>query len=207
VKDIDYEGLEGDEIQTWEESTVSKIYPKLRGNLFHRTNIWGYRGIKKSGNILPNQGQFHFSYPQSKTYFAFSQGYIFLFDFESVRDRDCISVHDTWGQFFFDHKPITILFRLNLECLSHKLIGNSSGPESSDPDYRSYIPYIEAWYPEPIPFAAIDGFATVAYRGLNEDPLFFEFTKNEIGLFEKEINEIEHAWSDILDKLEIHDIE
>jgi len=63
VKNIDYEGLEGDEIQSWEESTVSKIYPKLRGNLFHIANIGGYRAIKKSGKILPNQGQFPFSYP------------------------------------------------------------------------------------------------------------------------------------------------
>ena len=193
MKNIDYKGLEEHEIESWRESTISKIYPKLRGGLFHRTNIEGYRGIRKSGKILANQGQFPFSYPQSKTYLAFSRGHISLFDFGSVRDRDCISIHHTWGQFFFDQKPITIVFRLNRGYLLKKLIANSSAPKPGDPGYRSYIPYIEGWYPEPIPFAAIDGFIVVRHQGFDKDPLFLEVTKSDITLFEKAIGEIEHV--------------
>lgn len=193
MKDIDYKGLEDYEIQSWRHSTISKIYPKLRGGLFHRTNISGYRGIKKSGNILPNRGLFPFSYPQSETYFAFSRGYISLFDFELASDRDCISIHHTWDHFFFDGKPITIVFRLNRDYLSQKLIPNSSGSKWGEPNHRSYIPYVEAWYPEPIPFNVIDDFIIVVYRGLDTAPLFLEFTNNEISIFEKKVEEIEHV--------------
>jgi hypothetical protein len=195
--DIDLEGLEEHEIESWQQSEISKIYPLLRGGLFHRTSIEGYRGIRSSGQIFPNRGQFPFTYPQSKHYLAFSKGYVSLFDFGSIRDQDCISIHHTWGQFFFDQKPITIILRLNRDSLS-QLIPNNSAPKRSAPDYRSYIPYVEAWYPEAIPVEAIDSFIVVMYRGPYKDPLFKEFTREEIDQFEELINEIEWAWRDVM---------
>jgi len=202
MNNINYEGLREDEIESWEASEISKIYPKLLGGLFHRTNIEGYRGIRKHGRILPNQGQFPFTYPQSKISLAFSKGYTSLFDFGSVRDRDCISNHHNWGGFFFDQKPITIILCLNRGALSKKLIASSSVPKLGEPGYIFRIPYVEAWYPEPIPFGAIDGVIFTIHHGFGEGPLLFEFAKREMDLFEKIIDEIQNAWNDFLDEPE-----
>jgi hypothetical protein len=189
--DIDLEGLEQREIESWQESEISKIYPLLRGGLFHRTSIEGYRGIRSSGQIFPNRGQFPFTYPKSKSFLAFSRGYVSLFDFGSVRGQDCISIYRTWRPFFFDQKPATIILRLNRDSLSQRLIPNSCAPKLGAPDYKGHIPYVEAWYPESIPFEAVDGFIVTIYRGPGNAPFFEEFTKAEVDQFEKLIDEIE----------------
>ncbi len=201
MSDIDFGGLEEHDIESWEVSIISKIYPLLKGGIFHRTNIEGYRGIKNSGKILPNVGQFPYTYPQSEFYFASSRGYVPLFDFTSVRDRDCISIHDTWGGFFFDQEPITIVLRLSKEYLVDKLIPNDSAPKLGNPEYKGYIPYVEAWYPEPIPFEAIGGLIISLSLGLNKSPIFHEFATTEIDNFELTINITEECWKEMLEGL------
>ncbi len=201
MSDIDYGGLEEHEIQSWEVSTISKIYPLLKGGIFHRTSIEGYRGIKNSGKISPNVGQFRYTYPQSEFYFAFYRGYVSLFDFTSVRDRDCISIHHTWGGFFFDQKPITIVLRLSKEYLFDKLIPNDSAPKLGNPEYKGYLPYVEAWYPELIPFKAIEGLIISLSQGFNKSPIFQEFSTAEIDNFELRINKIEERWKEMFEGL------
>jgi len=188
--DIDFEGLREDEIESWQHSGLSKIYPLLRGGLFHRTSIEGYRGIRRSGQISPNRGQFPFTYPQSQAYYCFSKRYVCLFDFRSISDQKCISIQHIWGQFFFDQKPFTIVFRLNRDSLSEKLIP-STAVKQTDPDYKPRIAYIEAWYPEPIPFEAIDGFLVIKDMGLGKDPICVEFAQEEVHRLDELIDEIE----------------
>lgn len=178
------------EQESWKNSTVSKIYPFLKGGLFHRTSIEGYRGIKKSGKILSNNGQFPYTYPQSRFYFASSKSYISLFDFSSVRYQDLISIHHTWGGFFFDQNPVTIVLRLDKEQLSDKLIPNSAA-KTDNPERRGYIPYIETWYPEAIPFNAIIGLIISFEVGTTKPSFFQEFSSEDIDAFENTIDEID----------------
>lgn len=200
MSSIDYEGLEDHEIESWEESAIACIYPLLRGGLFHRTNIEGYRGIMSSRMISPNTGQFPYTYPQSEYYFASSRGYVSLFDFRYASDRDCISIHHTWGSIFFDQKPITIVLRLNKDYLTDKLIPNDSAPKLGNPEYKGYIPYIEAWYPELIPIEAIEGLIISFSQGLDKPPFFQEYSIDEIGDFEFAIIRFEQIRNEMLDK-------
>lgn len=184
------------EIESWEASAISKIYPLLKGSICHRTSIEGYRGIKDSGFIYPNTGQYPYTYPQSKVYFASSKGYVSLFDFTSVLDRDCISNHHTWGKFFFDQEPVTIVLRLNEEHLVDR-IPNNLAPKSGNAEYKGYIPYVEAWYPGPIPFGAINRLIISRWSGRDELPFFIEFSIEEIEDFEHEIGIIEKRWMEL----------
>lgn len=191
MNDIDYRGLENNEIESWETNPISKIYPLLKGGIFHRTSISGYKGIKERGKIIPNQGEFLYTYPQSKTYFASSKGYVCLFDFTTASDYQCISICDTWSGFFFDQEPFTIVLRLSKTYLVDKLIPNTSAPKLGDPEYKGYIPYIESWYPEPIPYEAIEGLIISKWLGFDESPIFKEFSTSEIDEAELIINAIQ----------------
>lgn len=182
------------ELESWKNSTVSKIYSFLKNGLFHRTSINGYRGIKRSGKILPNSGQFPYTYPQSKYYFGTSKSYVSLFDFSSAQYRELITIHHTWGGFFYDQKPVTIVLRLNKRLLSGKLIPNSIA-KLDNPENKGYIPYVEAWYPEAIPFSAIIGLIISFEVEIDKPPFFQEFPVKEIDEFENKINEINNQYS------------
>ena len=173
------------EIEQWENSSASKLYPILKGGLYHRTSVTNYFSIKKDGYIYPNKGQFQFTYPQSEYYYGYSNGLICLFDFAVPTLKECIITFDSWEQFFFDQHPVTIVFKLNREDLSDKLIPNSAAPKNR-PNYKGHIHYVESWYPEPISFSSIEGFCIPCYLEGELKVVFFE--KSIINEFEKVLN-------------------
>lgn len=173
------DGLEKEELEAWEASEIAQLFPLLRGGLFHRTGIQGFRGIFDTGFIFPNTGQFPTSYPQTKHYYGFSKRYISVFDFHEVHDAQCISNYHVWGSFFFDHKPLTISFRLNRNMLIDKLIPNVAGPKLGSPEYKAYIAYVEAWYPEPISVKAVQSFLLVAQNPQTHKLVFEEFQQSD----------------------------
>lgn len=182
---------EDHEIKSFRESIVYPLMPILKKGILHRTGLQGYKGIKQSGHIEPNLGQFPYSYPQSKTYYGGSNGFICLFDFESAEEEDYRAIHLTWGQFLTDHKPITIIMRLNRQKLVQKLIPNSDAPKIGDPKYRSYIPYVETWYPEPIPLSAVENYIVTFWNRDADKIEFQEFTSEDLIEFEKLLNLVE----------------
>ncbi len=157
--------IEDYEQESWNNSTVSKIYPFLKD-----------------------------TYPQSKFYFASFKSYVSLFDFSAAQYKQLISIHHTWGGFFFDQKPITIVLRLSKEELLDKLIPNSAA-KLDNPEKKGYIPYVEAWYPEPIPFNAILGLIISFDVGGDDLPFFQEFAMKDIDDFENIINDIDKRYS------------
>jgi hypothetical protein len=185
--DIDYGDLDEGDIEVWQSSSVSKIYQRLRGGLFHCTSLDGCEGIRRFQRISPNSGQFPYTYPQSKYYWAGKSGYVSLFDFGPTTDQECIREHGKWAKFFLSRKPVAVVVRLNRKMLSEKLIPNTAGPQRGEPFHACYIPCVEAWYPEEIPFGAIDGFIIVQRRGGDEDPLFEEFGRDEVDQFERRL--------------------
>jgi hypothetical protein len=85
-------------------------------------------------------------------------------------EREHILEAETWSFFFWDDlKPVTIVIELNQQELQAKLVPNSVAQakkmEEKSPVDRdkawSYIPYVEAWYPEPIPVSAISSYILV----------------------------------------------
>jgi hypothetical protein len=196
------QGYEEYAAQSFRESSVYSLFPELRKGILHRTSIGGYKGIGESGFIEPNKGQLPYSYPQSKFYYGPSMGYVCLFDFESADEKDCILIHHTWAQFFSDHKPATIVLRLNRKALAGDLIPNSAAPKLGSKEYRAKIPYIEVWYPRPIPVSAIDGYIVVVGGSRSEGVLFEEFPKEKIQEFDETLKMIEGIWRSDIQNLE-----
>lgn len=183
--------LDEDDWESFRQSGVCEIFPLLCNGILHRTSIQGYRGIKESGFIMPNQGQFPYSYPQSKFYYGPTKGYVCLFDFESVSEEKCIYIHHTWGGFFSDHKPVTVVLRLNREMLGDDLIPNSAPPKLGHEEYKGYIPFIEVWYPNPVPVAAIDSYIITYWDSEAFQTRFEEYPKERVQEFENILNMLE----------------
>src|ERR1051326_345301 len=179
--------LEDHEIESFRQSSVFPIFPILRNGIFHRTGIEGYRGIRKTGYIFANKGEYPYSYPQSKVYFGPTMGYVCLFDFESATEEEIICINHTWEQFFSDHDPVTISLRLNRQKLGSDLIPNSSAPKSGSENYRSKIPYIEAWYPKPIPISVVDSYLITALNTETDQLMFEEFSNVQLEEFEERL--------------------
>lgn len=187
------------EIQEYKENDIYPIMPLLRKGVLHRTGLAGFKGIQESGYIFPNdKGQFPFSYSQSEVYFGQSKGYICLFDFESSKEEDYRINLDTWEQFFFDHQPVTIVLKLSREKLARKLIPNSAAHASIyDPNYKGYIPFVECWFPEPIPSSFIDSYILIRPNSKKDKHKAQEFPKAKIASLNKKLQPIEDAHKEL----------
>jgi hypothetical protein len=113
----------------------------------HRTSIAGCRGILADGFIYPNDGRYPFTYSQSQKSYGFRQGYVCLFDFKIPTLYECFLSHETWAGILLDQEPVTVVVELRFQGLEQKLISEK------EPDGNFFIPYVEAWYPEPIPIS------------------------------------------------------
>jgi hypothetical protein len=187
--------LEEHEIESFRQSSIVSIFPLLRNGIFHRTGTHGYKGIKKEGFIFANKGQYECSYPQSTVYYGPTMGYVCLFDFESATEEEIICIHPTWEQFFSDHRPVTISLRLNREKLGSELIANSSAPKIGDENYRGYIPFIEAWYPKPIPISAIDSYLVTMLNPKFGELIYEEYPVERIDELDEALGSIEEKWN------------
>jgi hypothetical protein len=195
---MDEREIEEHDIQSFRESSVYPLMPLLRKGILHRTSIEGYKGICQSGYIMPNKGQFPFSYPQSKIYYGHSMGYICLFDFESSREEDYRINHHTWAKFIRDHEPVTIIFRLNREKLGDKLLPNSHPPKLGEEGHKAFIPFVEVWYPEAIPLSSVDSYIITWWNSESHEIVFQEFSNERFQEFDETIRAIEEMWLELL---------
>lgn len=170
------------ELLRWYDSLLPDLYPILRGGVFHRTGIKNYHQIKRDGFIFPNTGKYQFTYESSKRSFAFHQGYISLFDFIQPTVQQCIITCHNWEGFFCDQKPVTVVFKLNSEKLADKMKPNSIGPPHKQSEL--YLPFVEAWYPDPIPFSFTDKFICSFHSTELKKKCFKEFGISRIAEFE-----------------------
>jgi hypothetical protein len=150
----DEEWIRWNDLSHYEGGRLGRLRHAVRWGLLHVTSPLGFRGIKSAGAILPNQGQFPPTFPQSLNSFARCRGVVSLFDFESASD---LQVAGTWinsEDFFYCHKPATYALWLNRALLPARLITYEEA--KAEVGYRRVkIPHIEVWCPVPIPFAAV----------------------------------------------------
>jgi|GEM_PF-1930749 len=183
-----------EDIKAFQESYVYPLMPLLKNGVFHVTSIKGFRRIQQCDFIIPNKGQFHCKHPQTKHYYGYSKGYICLFDFESSNEQDYITNYLTWQHFFGDYEPFTIVLKLSRQKLADKLIPNSNPPQKvSEPEYKGFIPFVECWYPEKIPFSAIDSFIVVSTNREKYVYEFEEFSKDEIAKLNQKLKPVEDS--------------
>jgi hypothetical protein len=146
-----YQNSTPEEMESFRESYIYPIMPRIQDGIFHITDRKGALGILDTGFIEPNKGQFPYNHAQSAFYYGGKKGYICLFDFGSALETDYAANHVVWQSFFVNFNPQTMVLRLNRERLP-KLIPNSAAPRE-----YGYIGYVEAWYPERIAVDAISG--------------------------------------------------
>jgi hypothetical protein len=134
----------------------------VKNNLCHRTGMVALKNIFDTGAILPNDGTFPDTYPQSKNSFARIHKLVSLFDFKKQTEDRCLqSVHD-WYRFFFDHKPVTIVILLDRKILTPKLITNEKAVAITKRTFDPiFIPYVEAFYPRSVPCKAFTGYLII----------------------------------------------
>jgi hypothetical protein len=158
------------------ESWLSEYSTLLRGSIWHLTSPLGISGIKKSGYIEPNLGSHKYTFPQSENSYGKLKGYICLFDFFSVDEKEFLYTFYRWRCFFWHHKPFTIALELNREYLMSNLILNQIARQ--EVGYKKvWIPYVEVWYPKRIPISAIDRYFVI-YN--HEKSAFLEVTKDKL---------------------------
>ena len=139
-----------------EEFEMPPILPALRKGLIHCTSLSALASIFRIGKILPNDGSFPFTYPQSQNSYASHNRAVSLFDFETPSVAELLDEKWKWGSFFFVHKP-TIALRLDRDCLKTDLIPNNAAKQEVG-FKKMWIPRVEVWYPEPIPVEVICGY-------------------------------------------------
>jgi hypothetical protein len=181
--------IEKNDIKSFRDSPVYPLMPRLKKGLLHCTSIEGYKGIHQDGNIRPNTGQFPYSYPQSASYYG-SNGYICLFDFEFVQEKDYRKNYDFWEDFIYSRNKPKIILRLNRKTLKKNLIPNSAAPKSGEKGYKPKIPFVEAWYPKDIPISAINSYIFTLWNselGKKGEIEFYEYSNKNLQEFEKAI--------------------
>jgi hypothetical protein len=134
----------------------------VKNNLCHRTGIEALKNIFDRGAILPNDGKFPDTYPQSKVSFARRHNLVSLFDFEKQTENECLKQIHNWYRFFFDHKPVTIVILLDRKVLTANLMTNEKAFEITKGTFDPlFLPYVEAFYPRPVPCKAFTGYLII----------------------------------------------
>ncbi len=163
--------------EMFNESWLSEYSTLLRSTIWHMTSIEGIIGIHQSGYIEPNLGNRKYTYSQSKNSYGKLKNYVCLFDFYSVDDDEFIYTFDKWKGFFSCHKPFTIALELNHKFLASDLIANYIARE--EVGYKKvWIPYVEVWYPKPIPVFSIRKYFVIPTAYQKKE--FIELTESEL---------------------------
>lgn len=136
-----------------EYSGLDRLLPVLREGLYHLTSAEGYAGILCSGFIEPNDGRFPNTFERSVHSYSRSRGYTSLFDFETPTLEQCVSEEPKWAEFFTQRKPSIVLIKLDRQKLVPRLIPNERAKQEVGYGHPIWMPYVEVWYPDPIPFS------------------------------------------------------
>ena len=152
------------------------LYRRLLGGVYHSTSVAAWRDILACGKIMPNNGSFPFSHGQSKVSYCYSVGGISLLDFRnpstSLVGPDSLG---QWRTFLTNHKPLTILLRLNVDRLAPSSLIAPDRVRSSALFKSVFVPAVEACYRDTISVAAVSG----AYVVCAQDHTIFRFVRTE----------------------------
>jgi hypothetical protein len=181
--------IEKNDIKSFRDSPIYPLMPRLKKGLLHCTSIEGYKGIRQDGNIRPNTGQFPYSYPQSASYYG-SNGYICLFDFEFVQEKDYRKNYYFWEDFIYSRNKPKIILRLNRKTLKKKLIPSVAAPKPGEENYKPKIAFVESWYPEDISVSAIDSYICTFWNSKPCKIEFYEYSKENLPDFTEFLNSL-----------------
>lgn len=139
---------------------VWHLYFLLRQGLYHVTSVEGYRGIRCDGFIRPWDGSLRAAFPTGNSH-ARRHKWISLFVFETPTEERCFQVRHQWSGFLVKEKPVAVLIHRSRENLVPELIPNDAVETEVNYWERLRIPYVEVWYPKPIPLSAVQSYIVV----------------------------------------------
>lgn len=162
-----------------------QTFNNLMKGIYYRINHKHFQHICKTGIIKPNEfGYYHVGTQHSVAYI---NKWIPLFDFKSAGEQRSKEVQHDWKPFFSNFDP-TIILQLDPRALPN-IIPNPDIKKSKHLPTKPtamYIASVEAFYPEPIPIAAIIG-CYIARK--NEIPNFYS-VETAIEIINKEFGNI-----------------
>ncbi len=130
-----------------ENDLREKLFPRLRGRVFHVTTRSAFAAILECGMVRPNDtGQFPFTYEQSKNSYFRIRGYVSLFDLRSASNEqldDALMKYNFLNPRFTEHRPVYLFF--NCSCFA--LLTPWSKWKEDKAFSEMVIPYVEAGYP------------------------------------------------------------
>lgn len=149
-----------------EDHWLAPVFPLLRTGVWHITTAEGFLGILADAEILPSGSGRRISFPQTRESYAWEKRYVSLFDFEAApSDELCESVWK-WEKFFRDPNSrlgsIVIGVCIQRPAVCELLIPNEKVRSIELSQRGSIIPFVECWYPRPIPLRAVSSFLFMA---------------------------------------------
>jgi hypothetical protein len=137
------------------ESPLKRYLRRFRQSLVHVTGPEGFRGIRERGAILPNDGSFRSTFPQSMNSYSRKRGAVALFDFARPSPRQFVEQFQNVACFFPCHHPATLILLLSREIVGPDLIDYSQAFDEVGPGVTK-IPHFEIWHAGSIPFRAVE---------------------------------------------------
>lgn len=137
------------------------VLPKLKGRVFHVTDLHGFNGIFSTGYIVSNQdNRFPFRYGQSENSYGRKRGYICLFDLRKVTE---VQLEDALMKYYFlnPHFAEDHAFFLYLNDSLYPDLIPCNVAEKEEVYSEMWIPNVEAWYKGTISVEALDGILEV----------------------------------------------
>jgi len=132
------------------------------GKVWHMTWPDPAQAIFAAGYIEPSSPSRTFSMPQTQNSYALMRGYVAVFDFRSADLRLIKDEAMKWAQYFWG-SPYRVGLSIEVEKLPKDLIPWQVAQRNATS--TMWIPYFEAWSPDPIPLSAIDR-VTVTAEGM-----------------------------------------
>jgi hypothetical protein len=152
------------------------------GHLWHRTSLPSLEDILRSGEIVPNTGQFPSTYTQSEHSYARYIGAVSLFDFDTASEAEFETRR-------YDYSRGDVFIRIRRDALDQKMLSRAEDKLTdprldtlSDKDKHKLvcIPYLEVLHIGSIPETAFEGFIFAPESG--GDYCWHETTSDAAGL-------------------------
>lgn len=140
-----------------DDKSISYLYPIIDNKTFHRCSLESFISIMKDGFILPNLGQFEFTYPQSETNIGGQNKWVSLFNFNKS-PFEIMTTYCDWRQFLTDRSDVTILIILKDEFISQTIKNPFCGNKNLTTSHC--IAYVEEWSEVPI---SVENFETIVF--------------------------------------------
>lgn len=176
-----YEELEKNE-------TYAPLLPLLTSNTYHITSIYACRKIVRDGFIFPSGHPEAEPADYTEPHYAKHKRYVALFDGCGVDRKTFAAQFHKWAS-FLSREPASVLIAIDRQKVAAKFKTYDDAKKEVVTRMLK-IPYIEVWYPEPLPFSAFVGFAVI-YKTRPMSSVHFEIGDEGVAALLRQLDDVE----------------